>query len=235
MTNPVSLLPIGSPPAAPPMRLAQLVLAASLTLIPTLAFAQGTREQQQACTPDALRLCMSSIPDVAKTTACMKAHVAELSPRCQAAFNEATPKAADPKTADPKPAAKVVESKPAEPKAARAFVRSREAAREEHRSPRTVVAARQDERRQERQDERHEVERRVSNRAPRLLARSPREDEPDLAPQRRVERSVVVVPEPAVATPDLDSARVTLAAMCRRGLIDAYTCTNTVPSLGLGE
>lgn len=50
------------------------------------AFAQGTAEQREACTPDAVKLCADTIPDVGRTTACMKRHEAELSPRCHAAF-----------------------------------------------------------------------------------------------------------------------------------------------------
>lgn len=65
---------------------AMLALAAA----PMAAFGQGTAEQQQACTPDAVKLCSDTIPDIPKTTACMKAHFSQLSPRCQTAFGEAT-------------------------------------------------------------------------------------------------------------------------------------------------
>ena len=50
------------------------------------AFAQGTAEQREACTPDAIKLCSDTIPDIDKTKACMQAHEAELSPRCRAVF-----------------------------------------------------------------------------------------------------------------------------------------------------
>lgn len=50
-----------------------------------------TPEQRAACTPDALRLCASEIPDVGRVTACMKANRASLSPRCQASFPGAAP------------------------------------------------------------------------------------------------------------------------------------------------
>jgi hypothetical protein len=55
------------------------------------AHAQATAEQRAACTPDAMRLCSSEIPDVGRVTACMKAHRASLSARCQAAFAGAAP------------------------------------------------------------------------------------------------------------------------------------------------
>jgi hypothetical protein len=41
---------------------------------------------QQACTPDAMRLCSDTIPDVARTTACMKAKRAQLSQECRVAM-----------------------------------------------------------------------------------------------------------------------------------------------------
>jgi hypothetical protein len=52
------------------------------------AGAQGTTppDVQQACTPDAMRLCSDTIPDVAKTTACMKAKRAQVSKECRVAM-----------------------------------------------------------------------------------------------------------------------------------------------------
>jgi hypothetical protein len=52
------------------------------------AGAQGTTpvDVQQACTPDAMRLCADTIPDVAKTTACMKAKRAQVSKECRVAM-----------------------------------------------------------------------------------------------------------------------------------------------------
>jgi hypothetical protein len=40
---------------------------------------------QQACTPDAMRLCGQYIPDRARVEACMKARHREWSPECRAA------------------------------------------------------------------------------------------------------------------------------------------------------
>jgi hypothetical protein len=74
---------------ASPFRLAAgaalfgLVWAATFT--PAPAAAQGTAEQQQACTPDVFRLCNEFIPDVAKITACMVRKRALASPACRAA------------------------------------------------------------------------------------------------------------------------------------------------------
>jgi hypothetical protein len=51
------------------------------------AGAQGTPEQQQACQSDAFRLCSEFIPDVPRTTACMKRNRARLSPVCRAEFS----------------------------------------------------------------------------------------------------------------------------------------------------
>lgn len=71
------------------LTLATLALATAATLATLPARAQGTEEQQEACAPDAFKFCQKTIPDIPKTTACMKAHVADLSPRCRAAFDSA--------------------------------------------------------------------------------------------------------------------------------------------------
>jgi hypothetical protein len=43
-------------------------------------------EQQQLCTGDAMRLCSSEIPDVARITACMIRQKAQLSDGCRSVF-----------------------------------------------------------------------------------------------------------------------------------------------------
>jgi len=64
-----------------------LALLAGLSLYrPASAAAQASPEVQQACTPDAMRLCSQFIPDVAKITACMKAKHAQLSSGCLTAM-----------------------------------------------------------------------------------------------------------------------------------------------------
>jgi hypothetical protein len=45
-----------------------------------------TPEQQQACTPDAMRLCGNFVPDVDRITACMIANKSQLSPECRRFF-----------------------------------------------------------------------------------------------------------------------------------------------------
>jgi hypothetical protein len=59
-----------------------LAWAAAFTPVP--AAAQGSAQQQAACTPDALRLCGEFVPDVAKISACMGRKRAQLSPACRA-------------------------------------------------------------------------------------------------------------------------------------------------------
>jgi hypothetical protein len=59
------------------------VLFAAFVPTPVLAY---TPEQQQACTPDAMRLCGDFIPDVDRITACMIARKSELSPECRSFF-----------------------------------------------------------------------------------------------------------------------------------------------------
>jgi hypothetical protein len=45
-----------------------------------------TPEQQQACTPDAMRLCGEFVPNVDAITACMIQRKAQLSPECRVYF-----------------------------------------------------------------------------------------------------------------------------------------------------
>ena len=62
-----------------------IALFASGIATPASAY---TPEQQQACTPDAMRLCGEYVPDVERITACMRSKRAYLSPRCRAEFNK---------------------------------------------------------------------------------------------------------------------------------------------------
>ena len=50
-----------------------------------------TPEQQQACTPDAMRLCGSFIPDVDRITACMIQKKSQLSAECRRYFRAPAP------------------------------------------------------------------------------------------------------------------------------------------------
>ena len=70
-----------------------LAMTLSASLLASAAQAY-TPEQQQACTPDAFRLCSDAIPDVARVTACMIARKSELSPGCRAFFRSPEPVAA---------------------------------------------------------------------------------------------------------------------------------------------
>ena len=64
---------------------AALALALSLLILPTKGHAY-TQEEQQACQPDAFRLCSAEIPDVDRVTACMIARKSQLSPECRRFF-----------------------------------------------------------------------------------------------------------------------------------------------------
>ena len=73
------------------MRIARLICWLALPAALLLAnvggaAAQGTPEQRQACTPDAIRLCSDFIPDVPKITKCMKANYKKLSEACRLAM-----------------------------------------------------------------------------------------------------------------------------------------------------
>ena len=64
-----------------------LALVAGVSLYRTGgANAEVSQEVQQACTPDAMRLCSEFIPDVAKITACMKAKRSQISSTCLTAM-----------------------------------------------------------------------------------------------------------------------------------------------------
>lgn len=68
----------------------QLTLFASLlalSLLPRISHAY-TFEQQEACSGDAFRLCMSEIPSVERITACMIAKRSQLSPACRVFFHD---------------------------------------------------------------------------------------------------------------------------------------------------
>jgi hypothetical protein len=68
---------------------AALGLAWAVGFAPAPATAQfrGTPEQQQACQPDAMRLCSEFVPDVERITACMIKNRIRLSPPCRAVFS----------------------------------------------------------------------------------------------------------------------------------------------------
>lgn len=72
---------------------ATLAVALAFSGMPTTGHAY-TDEEQQACQPDAFRLCSSEIPDVDRVTACMVAKKSQLSPECGRFFRP-----------DPEPAA----------------------------------------------------------------------------------------------------------------------------------
>ncbi|MDR7039922.1 hypothetical protein J2X36_004700 [Methylobacterium sp. BE186] len=54
-------------------------------MIATGASAQGTQDQQSACTPDVLRLCSAYIPDAGRITACLRSQPQKLNTACRAA------------------------------------------------------------------------------------------------------------------------------------------------------
>lgn len=176
-------------------RRAAVMLCAGLPLLlaPALARAQGTPEQQQACAPDAVKLCSDTIPDIPKTTACMKAHVADLSPRCRTAFFAATGGGT---------------SATATAERRRAHVATRMSRRADIDRGRPAALP----------------EREPVAAAPVAAAPAPATYAASTAPAYG-----------AVGLGGLGNSRANLASMCRMGLIDAFTCTHTIPAMGLGE
>jgi hypothetical protein len=69
----------------------RIVLAAAMTLALSTAALAQTAEEQQACMDDAFRVCSATIPDRARTTACMVANKSQLSPRCQMVMDKYAP------------------------------------------------------------------------------------------------------------------------------------------------
>jgi hypothetical protein len=67
--------------------LAAAILGMALAVLvqPGAGFAY-TQEEQQACTPDAMRLCGEFVPNVDAITACMIKKKAQLSPQCAVFF-----------------------------------------------------------------------------------------------------------------------------------------------------
>lgn len=64
---------------------ATLGMALAVLVQPGAGFAY-TPEEQQACTPDAMRLCGEFVPNVDAITACMIKKKAQLSPQCAVFF-----------------------------------------------------------------------------------------------------------------------------------------------------
>lgn len=60
--------------------------AALVLLVQTSAFAQGTEQEREACTPDVFRLCGAYIPDPDRITACLRGNGPRLSSACYAVF-----------------------------------------------------------------------------------------------------------------------------------------------------
>jgi hypothetical protein len=98
-----------------------LAIALSVSLLSGIAYAY-TPEQQQACSPDAFRLCGDAIPNVDRVTACMIRKKSELSPGCRVYFRSPEPAAARavtthrPVRITPVTARKPVSVKPKKPK-----------------------------------------------------------------------------------------------------------------------
>ena len=64
--------------------------ALMLGMLTTSAYAYSP-EQEQLCTPDAMRLCSSEIPDVERVTACMIRNKSQLSAGCKSVFQAPAP------------------------------------------------------------------------------------------------------------------------------------------------
>src|SRR3954471_22665996 len=81
-----------------------LALAFTAGLLSTAAVAQSS-EDQQACMNDAFRVCSATIPDRARTTACMVQNKSKLSAACQVVMDKYAPATTATAYAAPAPAA----------------------------------------------------------------------------------------------------------------------------------
>ncbi len=175
-----------------------LPIAAAAVFCATAALAQGTAEQREACTPDALRLCADTIPDVGRTSACMRAHKTELSPRCRAAF---APEAA--------PAPTLAARVPAPRVSARELARKRVA----RLSPAAKPVSR----------ERHRAERPVAKMARASVIIRHRTRARDTA-DTDVAAGMDTASDRAVDARDRRRARVVIGRLCRTGTLDPSAC-----------
>ena len=64
-----------------------LAIALSTSVISTQSFAFSA-EVRSACYSDAFRLCSATIPNIPQTSACMRQHMAQLSPGCRTAVDK---------------------------------------------------------------------------------------------------------------------------------------------------
>ncbi|MET4843695.1 hypothetical protein [Bradyrhizobium japonicum] len=72
---------------AKPLAAAISGIALAVLVHPGAGFAY-TQEEQQACSPDAMRLCGEFVPNVDAITACMIQKKAQLSPQCKVFFRQ---------------------------------------------------------------------------------------------------------------------------------------------------
>ena len=75
----------------PALRFKTSLAAATLAMVLAVLVQPGagfayTQEEQQACTPDAMRLCGEFVPNVDAITACMIRKKTQLSPQCRVFF-----------------------------------------------------------------------------------------------------------------------------------------------------
>jgi hypothetical protein len=201
------------------MRISLFIGVLAVAFTGSAVLAQATKEQEEACAPDAVRLCASTIPDIPKTTACMKAHVADLSPRCRTMFNEASgggTKTVAAKPAAPAPRKVVAAAPPAKPVAKTVRIE------------RDARAVRDTPRREDR------TPRHVARIDPQPAPRAPR-------PTNPTTEAEAVAPTPAPQPvyhsrlPGLDDYAAHVAADCRAGYIDPFTCHNALDALGMPQ
>ena len=73
------------------LALGVVFMGTALSMVTSVALSQGpegTPEQREACTPDAMKLCSDFIPDPGRVKGCLMHHVAALSLPCRGVFEK---------------------------------------------------------------------------------------------------------------------------------------------------
>jgi hypothetical protein len=66
-----------------------------ITIMAPLPAAAYTQTDAEACTPDAMRLCWTAIPDASRVTQCLVQNKQQLSPACSNVFNRSRAESVD--------------------------------------------------------------------------------------------------------------------------------------------
>lgn len=78
-------------------------IASLITIIAPLPAIAYTQQDADACTPDAMRLCQTAIPDETRVAQCLAQNKRQLSPACKIVFSRPNTAATTPTAASARP------------------------------------------------------------------------------------------------------------------------------------